>query len=231
MDFTFISDTHNRHNNIGVSSTGGDIIFHSGDATSQGGDYAIKKFIEWYSSVNYKHKIFIPGNHDFGFEREYGKYSKLCEEAGIRCLNNTLVEVDGIKIYGSPATPWFYDWAFNYGRTEAESIMYKVDPIKPLWDVIPEGLDVLLTHGPPYGILDELQFIDGTPKGQWVGCYHLRDRIMQVKPKIHAFGHIHCGYGTQQEGETLHINASSLDETYSPGNEPINVKYVDGKVV
>lgn len=230
MKLTFISDTHNKHHNVGISSKGGDIIFHSGDATGRGNRYEIEEFIEWYSGLNYKHKVFIPGNHDFGFEREPEVYKKMFKDAGIHLLNDSGVTLDGVKIWGSPVTPWFCDWAFNRARNGNEAAMYGVDYIFPHWDMIPEDIDVLLTHGPPYMILDELEFIDGTPKGQFVGCEDLLKRVKELDVKVHAFGHIHCGYGTEEQDGTLFINASSLDETYSPGNKPIDVEYTDGEI-
>lgn len=230
MDLTFISDTHNRHHQVGVSDAGGDIIIHSGDATGRGSEWEIKEFLDWYSELDYSHRVFIPGNHDFGFEKEPEKYRKMFEEAGVHLLIDSGVTLEGIKIWGSPMTPWFCDWAFNRARNGSEAALHNVDFIFPHWDMIPMDTDILVTHGPPYMILDELETIAGTPKGQFVGCEDLLKRIGEVKPKIHSFGHIHCGYGTLEKDGTLFINASCLDETYSPGQEPINVKYVDGKV-
>jgi len=230
MKLTFISDTHNKHQSIGVSDNGGDIIFHSGDATGHGSEWEIVKFLKWYSELNYKHKVFIPGNHDFGFEKEPSKYRKMFADAGVHLLIDEGVTLEGINIWGSPVTPWFHNWAFNRARNGAEASLHNVDFIFPHWDMIPQDTDILITHGPPYMILDELQYVDGTPKGQFVGCEDLLARIKEVGPKIHAFGHIHCGYGTKKVDDTLFINASCLDETYSPGNEPINVEFVDGEV-
>ena len=229
MKFTFISDTHNKHNNIDVGS--GDILFHSGDATGHGSFGEIENFANWLAKQDYKHKVFTPGNHDFDFESKPEIYFKMFKELGIHLLIDEGVTLDGVKIWGSPVTPWFHDWAFNRARNGTEVSLYKVDYIFPHWDMIPNDTDVLLTHGPPHEILDELQFINGVPKGQFVGCEDLLKRVKEVKPKIHAFGHIHCGYGTKEKDGTLFINASSLDEMYSPGNEPIKVKYKNGKII
>lgn len=229
MNLTFISDTHNKHNEV-QNIDGGDIIFHSGDATGGGKEWEIKKFLDWYLKLDYKHKVFTPGNHDFGFEEEPVKYKKMFEDAGVHLLIDNSVTLDGVKIWGSPVTPWFHDWAFNRARNGSEVAMYGVDYIFPHWDMIPDDTDVLLTHGPPYMILDELQFVDGTPKGQFTGCEDLLKVVEDIKPKIHAFGHIHCGYGVVEKSDTLFINASSLDEMYCAGNEAVKVKYIDGKV-
>lgn len=227
MDLTFISDTHNRHHQIDVGS--GDIILHSGDATSRGWWNEIKDFAEWYAKQDYKHKVFTPGNHDFGFEKEPQKYRDMFKDLGIHLLIDEGVTLEGIKIWGSPVTPWFHDWAFNRARNGQEASLYKVDYIFPHWDMIPMDTDVLITHGPPYLILDELQYVDGTPKGQFVGCEDLAKRVKEVKPKIHAFGHIHCGNGSLIEDDILFINAANLDECYSYSYKPAKVKYEDGK--
>lgn len=230
MKLTFISDTHNKHHSIGLSSKGGDIIMHGGDATGRGAEWEIIKFIEWYSKLDYVHKVFVPGNHDYGFEREPEKYKQMFKDAGIHLLNDSGVTLDGIKIWGSPVSPWFHNWAFNRARTGAEAALYGIDYIFPHWDMIPNDTDILITHGPPYQILDELVFPDGTPRGQFVGCEDLLKRVKEVKPKIHMFGHIHEGYGVKEEDGTLFVNASSLDACYCTGNKPIDVEYVDGKV-
>ena len=229
MKLTFISDTHNRHDNIPDVGSG-DIIFHGGDATGHGSLWEIESFLEWYSSLDYTHKVFIAGNHDFGFEKEPAKYEKMFKEAGVHLLNDSGITIDGIKIWGSPVTPWFCDWAFNRARNGSEAAMYNCDYIFPHWDMIPDDTDILVTHGPPYQILDELESSRGVPNGQFVGCEDLLKKIKEVKPVIHAFGHIHCGYGTLEQDKTLFINASSLDESYSPGNKPIKVEYVNGKL-
>lgn len=228
MKLVFISDTHNMHLRI-PDVGGGDIIFHTGDISGRGYEYEIEDFIQWYGELDFSHRVLVPGNHDFGFESDYAKYKTMCDEAGIILLNDSGITIDGIKIWGSPMSPWFHNWAFNRGRNDNECALYGVDPIKPHWDMIPEDTDILLTHGPVYGILDELVFVGGTPKGQFVGCVDLRNRIRGLNLKIHSCGHIHEGYGTYIQDGVLHINASSLDQCYSPGNEPIKVKWVNGK--
>lgn len=228
MDFTFISDTHNKHNQIDVGS--GDILFHTGDATSMGYFHEIQAFAEWFAKQDYKHKVFTPGNHDFGFEKEPAKYYEMFKDLGLHLLIDERVELEGVKIWGSPVTPWFWNWAFNRARNGAEAAMHNVDFIFPHWDMIPNDIEVLLTHGPPYMILDELCYVDGTPKGQFVGCEDLAKRVEEIKPKIHAFGHIHCGHGAVEQNDTLFINGANLDEAYQSGYEPIKVKYVAGAV-
>ena len=113
--------------------------------------------------------------------------------------------IDGIKIYGSPWTPFFYNWAFNLRRGQQ---------IASKWAAIPDDTDILITHGPPYGVLDSAS--DGS-----VGCKDLLDRIEIVKPQYHIFGHIHEGYGEYTRKGTKHLNACSLNSMYQSGNDPI----------
>ena len=147
----------------------------------------------------------IAGNHDFGFEREAEAARSRITRA--HYLQDELIEVAGIRIYGSPWQPWFMDWAFNLPRG---------GPLREKWSLIPDGVDILVTHGPPMGILDR------TEMGEHVGCEELavavRDRI---RPRYHIFGHIHEGAGRQHEGETVYVNASICDARYRPTGRPV----------
>jgi Icc-related predicted phosphoesterase len=161
--------------------------------------------LDWFSALDIKHKVFIAGNHDFGFEIS-NTIAPEYEEMGVTYLMDRMVEINGIKIYGSPWQPRFYNWAFNVDRGDA---------IAKKWENIPHGLDILVTHGPVFGILDD------TIQGIRVGCEELYKKVMEVKPKYHICGHIHYGYGTRLMDETVFINASSLGENYQYENEPI----------
>jgi Icc-related predicted phosphoesterase len=181
------------------------MIIHAGDVSNVGKSHEIYDFLNWFSTLPYKHKIFIAGNHDFGFEI-MNTIAPEYEEQGVIYLMDKMVEVDGIKIYGSPWQPRFYDWAFNVDRGPA---------IAEKWEKIPEGLDILITHGPPHGTLDD------TVQGLRVGCEDLAIKIAQVKPKYHIFGHIHYGYGMKIGEDTIYINAATLGERYEYRNRPI----------
>jgi len=97
------------------------------------------------------------------------------------------VEIEGVRFWGSPWQPWFFDWAFNLERGEE---------IRAKWELIPDDTEVLITHGPPQG------HGDMTSRGEGAGCADLLARIRQVKPRYHLFGHIHEGYGTSTDGVT-----------------------------
>lgn len=200
---TLISDTHNQHEAINVGS--GDLIIHAGDATSRGKDYEIQKFLMWYGKQDYECKIFVPGNHDFGFEQYPALYADMARQYGVELLNDSEFHYRGIKIWGSPVQPEFHNWAFN--RTE--------ETIGRHWDMIPGDTDVLVTHGPPRGILDL------TTGYNPAGCPLLLKRVRKVMPSLHVFGHIHEGRGMKHDGSTMFVNASSLDRRYEPYAHPV----------
>lgn len=203
-----LSDTHNRHEQINVPD--GDILIHAGDATNRGTIDEIVLFDEWFSNLPHPHKIFVAGNHDWLFETNNIRARKLLDSS-IYYLQDSTVEIENLKIYGSPWQPRFYDWAFNLNRG-AE--------LAEKWKLIPDETDVLITHGPPNGILDEVQrryFVENT------GCEELRKRVETIRPRLHVFGHIHCGYGTMETFGTKFVNAANCDEFYQPTNAPVIV--------
>ena len=132
----------------------------------------------------------------------------ILKDAGIIYLNDTGIEISGFKFWGSPIQPEFFDWAFNRERGK---------DIRQHWDMIPDDIDVLLTHGPAFGILD------WCAHGARVGCEDLLEVIEKIKPKIHAFGHIHESYGMREIGNTVFVNACNLDERYKFKNPPIEL--------
>lgn len=205
---TFISDTHNQHNKIKIPKS--DILIHAGDATGRGNIQEVTSFLNWFAQQPATHKIYVAGNHDFLFEKD-PHFAKvlLSEHPSIIYLQDSLVKVMDLNIYGSPHQPLFHNWAFN--RNE--------DELKDLWSKIPDKVDILVTHGPPLDILDE------TEDGDKVGCKWLRQTVLErVKPKIHHFGHIHECYGTLQIDNTTFVNSSICNVIYRPDNKPITLE-------
>jgi predicted phosphodiesterase len=244
MKIVCISDTHNRHKEIDVGS--GDILIHAGDATGRGYLKEVRKFMEWYAAQDFAYKIFIAGNHDWGWEgTKMGeevkqKLEKEAKELGLIYLNDSGVTIKhldtgkDIKIWGSPVQPEFCNWAFN----RSVSPLAPKDPyhhphgihpwIKPHWDKIPDDTDIIITHGPPEGIRDQVLTMQARYSGmseyENVGCPHLMDAIKnRIKPKMHVFGHIHEEYGV-----SMFVNASSLDDRYIYSHKPVEIIWEDG---
>ena len=204
MKFVAISDTHCRHLNVKLPK--GDVLLHAGDISYKGKKEEIVDFLLWFAKLPFKHKIFIAGNHDFYLEKEKETNIQSLIPEGVIYLNDSEIVIDGIKIWGSPVTPWFFNWAFNRKRGKE---------IKKHWDKIPADTDIILTHGPAYGILDTVLNNTNT------GCKDLLNTIERIKPKAHIFGHIHESYGASKKKGTYYVNASVLNESYELVNKPI----------
>lgn len=202
MELVCISDTH------GFMPTlpDGDVLIHTGDYARINSLKELSAFTEWFSSQPHKHKILIPGNHDWVFDDNL-KATEAIVANKFHVLIDKGITIDGVNFYGTPAQPVFYNWAFNYEP-------YK---LKTYYSAIPDNTDVLLTHCPPYGILDKVQ------RGS-VGSGILASRVQEVRPKVHVFGHIHEGYGTIVQDETTFVNCSICDEHYRAVNKPIVIE-------
>jgi predicted phosphodiesterase len=217
MRIVVISDTHGLHDRMTHPVPEGDILIHAGDGTNVGRMNEVAAFGMWLRGLPHKTKIFVAGNHDWIFEKNRFVAIQLLNQGlignerkpEIVYLEDSGTTVEGLKIYGSPWQPTFLDWAFNLNRGEA---------IKKKWDLIPEGLDILVTHGPPMGIHDQTAPFLGS---EHIGCEELMKAVERAKPKIHVFGHIHGGAGRTQYPNTLFVNASICTEAYKPTNEPI----------
>lgn len=208
MRIVAFSDTHSHHRQLTVPE--GDILIFGGDLMTCGRRLPeVISFGNWFSNLPHPNKILIAGNHDRMFEHRLGDCLKYFKN--VTYLMDSSVEVNGIKFFGSPWQPWFNNWSFNAMRGAA---------IKQHWDRIPPGTDVLVTHGPPNGVLDLM-----SPESEWagehLGCEELRKVVDKISPKVHIFGHIHGSYG-QVEGVTESFNVSICNEQYQPVN-PVTV--------
>jgi Icc-related predicted phosphoesterase len=203
-----ISDTHSRHQQFS-NLPPGDILIHAGDATVQGKFDEVIEFNRWLGTLPYKHKIFVAGNHDFLFEKSPEFARALITNATY--LQDSFVIIEGLKIYGAPWQPRFFDWAFNVDRGAK---------IRRKWEMIPADTEVLITHGPPHGILDSV--IDRwTGQSEAVGCEELLPIVKHIKPRVHIFGHIHAGYGQITQDGIQFVNASSCNELYKVVHPPL----------
>ena len=214
MKITCVSDTHTKHDELDLP--GGDVLIHSGDFMSSGKDsMELLEFLNWLYKQPYEHKILIAGNHDRLFEEAPAYAKQLIDDVNhngsITYLQDNGCEIDGIKFWGTPWTPEFYGWAFHLFHDDGKAI----------FDLIPNDTDVLISHGPAYGMLDEIRtpLTTGATPGH-IGCEHLLKAIDRVNPKLHVCGHIHSSQGVLDGyGEvTTHINASCLGEDYMYSN-------------
>lgn len=206
MRIVCISDTHTYHRKIQLPD--GDVLIHAGDSTSRGYTHELEALDKWFGTLPHKHKILIAGNHDFAFEVD--KFARNLITNATYLEDEELV-IDGIKFWGSPWQPRFFNWAFNLDRGS---------PLKAKWDLIPQDTNVLITHGPPFGILDL------TARGEPVGCEALRPKVFSLPVlKLHVFGHIHESYGVNEQGGTKFVNASICTLGYKPTNAPIVIDF------
>ena len=183
MKIWHISDTHTYHDLL-VIPKGIDMIIHSGDCSNPRDPYnnepEVRDFIDWYKELPVKYKIYVAGNHDTSVEKKLVT-KKDFEDAGIIYLENESIIIEGIKIFGSPHTPNFGNWAFMKERTKLERF----------WRLaIDEDVDIVVTHGPPQKKLDLSYNRDGVL--EYCGCKSLANHIEdKVKPVLVCFGHIH----------------------------------------
>ena len=213
MKLILISDTHTMHEDLVLPK--GDILIHAGDFTGRGKPHEVEDFFGWLErqAKEFKHIVFIAGNHDMSFEYKSTWTVDMLKSlpSNVHYLEDSSITIDGIKFYGSPWQPEFFNWAFNLRRGRE---------LEEKWNMIPYDTDVLITHGPPMNILDYTQ------RDMWnVGCLHLYDRVIQVKPKLHVFGHIHEGYGIKEHEGITFVNASSATLRYEMKNKPIEIEY------
>ena len=216
---TTISDTHSKHKSITPFLPGGDILIHAGDLTSMGYKYEIEEFCKWFDSIdNYDLKVFIAGNHDYGFEERVDETMEIVNSyKTINYLQDDWVgfqkgDLREIRIWGSPWQPEFHNWAFNLKRNSKE--------LEDKWNLISDDSDIVVTHGPAYGYVDMVY-----DRYDNLGCEKLIQRIEQFNPSIHICGHIHTGYGYRTNGKTHFINASVLDEQYQFTQYPLTFDY------
>lgn len=223
MKFVCISDSHNRHRQLVLPE--GDVLLCSGDIcfAPKGdlvtGEQHIIDFNEWLGELDFEHIVVCAGNHDEVLEDK-----QRAKELLTNChyLDQETVEIEGFKIYGEPRQPEFFNLAFNVSRKNMELV----------WDMVPEDVDILLTHGPPHGFGDLAQDIRpdifGNRKMIRVGCKHQRrlmdSRLNESPFKLIVCGHIHSGYGQWQNGSTRIVNCSVVNEKYHAINDPVVVE-------
>jgi len=210
----FLSDTHALHGYLAIPENI-DIVIHAGDASNfrepVPNYQEMLNFIEWYKNLKIEHKVYIPGNHDTSVEKRLITPADM-KSMGIMCLETSSTSIKGLNIYGSPYTPTFgFGWAYNKNR----------DKMHKQWQSIPENSDIVVTHGPPFGILDVSEDREGNL--EHCGDRSLMKRLDTIKPIIYCSGHIHDSGENRNSGvyinkNTLFINASCvIDGKFAEG--------------
>lgn len=242
LRLVLISDTHGGHSKIKIPD--GDILIHAGDFTYFGKTLNQLKesdFSSWLAGLPHPYKIVIAGNHEevldsgknhltatqakaFLFSRPGWNSAPTGDDPlspGCFYLENQALTVMGIKIYGAPQQPAFSDMAFN---------LYDAHELREVWKAIPDDVQLLVTHGPPFGVLDDVNQSRFNPLYQ--GCQELAARVRQLQNvKLHVFGHIHEGYGVSDTERlspgVVFANASVAGTMHETANPPIIIDVPD----
>ncbi|KAF0684025.1 Aste57867_23946 [Aphanomyces stellatus] len=221
LRFVCVSDTHGKHDQVDVPD--GDVFIHAGDFSNTGSHNQLRRFAAWIESLPHAHKIVIAGNHEYSLDRAwYDKdgrkrhkeyqdpiVSKQILQRVCTYVENEVIDVGGVRIYGSPHSPVIPGciMAFNLmpGRPSAAH-----------WSKVPSDVDILVTHTPPFGILD------ANLRGQKCGDEDLlREVSTRIRPRYHIFGHIHECHGTSKVDGTTFVNAASCNVRHQADNPPI----------
>ena len=246
MKIAMLSDTHTFHNLIEFPEEI-DLFLYAGDFTNRGSLADTVSFLEWLRTIPAKHICFVAGNHDIytdpaRYHKHTSNFSMSYEEIlerelylktkdlldslpdHIHYLENNGVEIEGLNIWGSPVSPSFgYGWAWNRNRGE---------DIKKVWSKIPKNTNILITHTPPYGILDDVKEYARPNEDPNVGCKDLLDRIKKLSNlQLNVYGHIHDNWAVElrRVSNTRHVlfcNAACLTNRYEPLNKYPHIIYL-----
>lgn len=212
LRLVLISDTHGQEKHLNIPP--GDVLIHCGDFSDfyDSSSHA-KDFNKWLGTLPHKHKLVISGNHDNCIEpNDKSRNQRILKNATY--LQDSMVEIEGVKIYGSP---WhehrnsMLKWANNFG-IQSKELQHK-------WKLIPDDTDILMTHFPPIGICTD----------NHIGCSILRKEVLErVKPKLHVFGHNHSYHGASLysgDGDKIQFVNAASQIFASNLHKPIVVDY------
>jgi Icc-related predicted phosphoesterase len=188
-----VADTHLVHKDLKVPD--GDVLVHAGDMCRRGSLEELEVAAQFFLSLPHRHKVVVAGNHDWSFVNQPEEARRLLGDAVY--LEGSGAEVAGLRFWGGPWQPEYNDWAFNLPPGE---------PLAEKWARIPDGLDVLVTHGPPRGIGDKSGYSE--VRG---GDEELLRRVRQVRPRLHLFGHIHEDGGNWHVDGTTFVNCTTWE--------------------
>jgi predicted phosphohydrolase len=188
-----VADTHLFHGELVVPD--GDVFVHAGDMCRGGSIVELELAARWILALPHRHKVIVSGNHDWAFAESPAEACAVFGDA-VHYLQDSGCTIEGVRFWGSPWQPEYNDWAFNLPRGEA---------LAAKWALIPEGIDVLVTHGPPAGVGDRSSYAGRE------GCAELRARVQALRPKLHLFGHIHEDGGVVEEDGVTYANVTTWE--------------------
>lgn len=206
-----ISDTHGRHEDIEMPDT--DVVIHCGDSCTRGSKNEMYAFLDWYESLPIPYKLLTFGNHDRWAYDYFLVVMCACRVRNITTLIDSAIEIEGLNFFGAP-------WSRKFGWTKA--FMYDPADEHIIWKGLrdyPNKIDVLITHSPPFGILDQCP--------QSVGSDELGEIVKVIKPRYHLVGHIHTRAGGivhkqyPDGSETYFVNCASVDDSYKITKNPV----------
>jgi len=208
-----MSDTHGHHRKVPLPP--GDVLVHCGDTLLRGKEAELADFLDWIAQVPYRHKVFIGGNHDWALEG-----CKLPIPKGVTYLLGQAAQVAGVRFFGAPwrPRPAWVKADSPPGRYSAFGVM--LADIEARWAEVPADTQVLVTHVPPHEVLD-LGPVDPDGQQRRRGCPALRQRVEQVRPQFHLFGHNHEEPGLLKRDGTTFVNAALLNNDYELIRPPI----------
>lgn len=214
MKIVCISDCHGKWSKLVIPEC--DLLISAGDYSFRGEYHMVRDYHKWLNKQPAKHVISVQGNHEKLVEADFNGCKAMALEAcpRVHFIDEGLVEIEGQRIWCSAITPYFCNWSWN---------RYPGEDIQKHWDRIP-SVDVIITHGPCYGILDSLMQFNGQKceyESVNLGCPQLLSKVLEIKPKLHVSGHIHPGYGVLTQDGIIFVNAAICDDDYKPTNAPI----------
>jgi Icc-related predicted phosphoesterase len=220
-----ISDVHGKWNKLTIPEC--DLLISAGDYSFRGEVHMVKDFHKWLDKQPAKNIISVQGNHEVWVEKNFDEARKIAQEQCPRVVfvEHDMVRVYGLKIFCSAWSPEFHRWAYNGARTLEDAQRMQIPYIKDKWADIPIDCDIVVTHTPCHGFLDQVYHVDGVTPKERVGCWHLLERFMQTNAKVHICGHIHSGHGFKEFNGKHLYNASICGETYAVDYEPIIIEW------
>ena len=222
ISVTAVSDLHGHYPQL----EGGDLLIVAGDLTARDAPEQWSEYFLWQGELPYKKIIFIAGNHDNRLQAmSFPKLDMIFYSPGhkVDYLCDSGTEFEGLKIWGSPWTP-----LFDEVNPLCKAFMLPEAELEAKFAMIPADTDILITHGPPLGMLDEVKRYDAGII-ECVGSHALHYQLYseRIKPRLHVFGHIHGSYGHITKAldmpYTQFVNCSHVNERYQPVNKPIRI--------